>query len=280
MPFELYVAKIEKLSEKAGIICNCELFDRGDSLVCNLSTGNLPIARVTVKAESRTKLEGRYLGIILRNLYKLKNNEIENIVDSGIPFGYLADADIFPTGDIKRELRSRWASSVIKISISPDDLARNNIRANSSEAEIRRLASDLLDRHPNPAFMEIEKSGTVDLAMANELINAAKDRKTGYIYIDENINKVDSMAFAAGLSFLDMSTIQDFSNEDFLDFRANLVSKLLIASEHEKLLLIADISKLGADNYVKLIRYLRNIGINILDINKLDEHPEFMIEDL
>jgi hypothetical protein len=279
LPFEYYAQRIQEVSKESGIDCNCVQYGEYDSLICDLKSGGYR-AIVVVDPDRRTNLKGRYLGVILKNVYRLNARDIASIVSSGIPFGYLAAADVFPAGEVKRELRSNWTASILRLSLSREDLLKYNIIKEGKDPDYRKIASDLLHRHPKTSLIALERSGEVDYRLAEAIIDGAKEEDIGYIYDPGTIDRIDSLAYSAGLTFVTLSEAMDYTEMNSNMFRSILYNDLILSENPAKMLVIADITRIGAGEYVKIMKFLRGIGVNILDINKLSDRPEFTIEDL
>ncbi|UCE66578.1 MAG: hypothetical protein JSU85_00765 [Candidatus Zixiibacteriota bacterium] len=280
LPLEFYARKLQELTGKSGINCNCVMFGRDDSLVCELISGDNGRAKIVAIPDKKTGLEERFLGIILKNIYELENQEINSIVKSRIPFGYLAEVDVFPAGEIKTQLRSEWVTSILTIPASRKDLVKYDLLKEKGESEYRDLAMDLLNRHPNIAFLRFERSEDTDYLFVEALFDRAKGKKIGYIYENSAPDRIDSLAFSAGLTFISYAKILDYTDKNLNEIQTALIRELIYLEDPCKTIITVDISKMQSQKMISLMLYLNKIGINGLNINKLTDYPEFMIEDL
>jgi len=280
MPLLYYSREIQKACDDHGIECDFMIYGKKDSLVCRLKSGNRHELIISVIPDGRTKLESRSLGIILENIYELDNDNIIRLIDSRIPFGYLATADVFPAGDIKRRLRSGRVASIISVSASKKDLAEHAARGKKSGSAYDKYVSDLLGLHPNLSYLDIERSDDIDYMFVEDFIDAARDQDIGYIYKNRIPDRTDSMAYAAGLTFISSDIISDYTEKNLSDIRGSLTTDLVLSKTPAKIIVSVDISKMPIGEFINFLKYLRGLGINILYINKLSDDPEFTIRDL
>ncbi len=280
LPLEFYARKLQELAGKSGINCNCVMFGGDDSLVCELISGDYARAKVVAIPDKKTGLEGRFLGIILKNIYELENREIVTIVKSRIPFGYLAAIDVFPAGDIKTQLRSESVTAVLKIPTSRKDLVRYDLLKDEGKSDYRDSAFDLLNRYPNLAFLRFDRSDDIDYLFIEALVDRAKEKKIGYIYENRVPDRIDSLAFSAGLTFISYYKILDYTDKNLNEIQTALITELIYLEDPCKTIITVDISKMQIQKMISLMLYFNKIGINVLNINKLTDYPEFMIEDL
>jgi len=280
LPLVFYARRLQELSGNFGVDCNCVMFGENDSLVCELISGDNSRADVAVIPDKKTGLEGRFLGIILKNIYELRNQDIARIVDSKFPFGYLAEIDVFPAGDIKKRLRSEWVTAILTMPTSRKDLIKYDLLKKEGKSDYRDLASDLLNRHPNLALLRFDRSEDTDYLFVKALIIQAKEKKIGYIYEDGAPDRIDSLAFSAGLAFVSYNKVLDYTEKGFKEIQTDLVTELVRSRDPRKTAITIDISKIQIQRIIGLMKYLKKIGINMLPINKLSDYPEFMIEDL
>ncbi|UCC79943.1 MAG: hypothetical protein JSW64_00890 [Candidatus Zixiibacteriota bacterium] len=280
MPLVIYARRIRELSGKSGIGFDFTQFGEKDSLVCELFSRDDIRKEVVVIPDRKAALEGRFLGIILKDIYKLEHQEIVSITKSKIPFGYLAKLDVFPAGDIKTQLHSEWAASILNVSVSHKDLVRYDLLKSEGKSDYPASALDLLGRYPNLALVRFERSDDTDYLFVEAFIDRAKEHKIGYIYDNRTPDRIDSLAFSAGLTFISHGKIVDYTGKSFAEIRTDLVAELVGSKNPNKTIITIDISKIQAQKLVDLIEYLMKIGIKILYINKLNDHPEFMTEDL
>lgn len=280
MPLLFYSSEIQKACDDYGIECDFEIYGKKDSLVCRLKSGNRRELIISVIPDGKTKLENRSLGIILENIYELDNNNIIRLIDSRIPFGYLATADVFPAGDIKRRLRSGRVASIISVSASSKDLAEHAAAGKKAGSEYDKYVSDLLGLHPNLSYIDIERSDDIDYMFVEGFIDAARDKDIGYIYRNRIPDRTDSMAYAAGLTFISSGIISDYAEKSLSDIRGSLTAGLILSKTPAKIIVSVDISKMPIGEFINFLKYLKRLGINILYIDKLSEDPEFTIRDL
>ena len=280
MPLLYYSSEIQKVCGNYGIECDLMIYGKKDSLVCRLKSGNRHELMISVIPDSKTKLDNRSLGIILENIYELDNNNIIRLIDSRIPFGYMATADVFPAGEIKRRLRSGQVTSIISVSASKKDLAEHAARGKRAGSEYDKYASDLLGLHPNLSYIDIERSDDMDYMFVEGFIDAARDKDIGYIYRNQIPDRTDSMAYAAGLTFISSNIISDYTEKSLSQIRGSLTTDLILTKTPEKIIISVDISKMPIGEFINFLKYLRRLGINILYINKLSDDPEFTIKDL
>jgi hypothetical protein len=256
------------------------IYGKKDSLVCRLKSGNRRELMISVIPDSKTKLEKRSLGIILKNIYELDNSDIVRMIDSRIPFGYLATADVFPAGDIKRRLRSERVTSIISVSASKKDLAEHAARGRKTGSAYDNYVSDLLDLHPNPAYIDIERSDDMDYMFVEGFIDAARNKNIGYIYKNRIPDRTDSIAYAAGLTFISSNIISDYTEKRLSELRGLLTAELVLSKTPVKIIVSVDISKMPIGEFIDFLNYQRRLGIDILYLNKLSDDPDFTIRDL
>ncbi len=280
VPLVIYARRIQELSERSGIKSDFAQFGENDSLVCELFSGDDMRKEVVVRPDKKATLEGRFLGIILKNIYELENREIVGITESRVPFGYLADLDVFPAGDIKKRLHSERMASILTVSVSRKDLLRHDLLKSDGKSDYAESASDLLGRYPNLALVRFERSNDTDYLFVEALVDRAKELKIGYLHDNHRPDRIDSLAFSAGLTFISNDKIIDYTAKGFPEIRTDLITELVCSRNHEKTVVTIDISRIQVQKLLDLIEYLKKIGVNILYINKLNDHPEFMIEDL
>jgi|GEM_PF-5742486 len=283
-PFELplvfFAQRLQEMSRISGIDCNCVQFGDSDSLVCGLLSGDRPRAKVVAIPDRKTILEGRFLGIIFENIYELGNQDIIKIVESKIPFGYLADIDVYPAGEIRRQLHSDWVSAILTIPTSREDLIKHDLIRNEYKSDYRDISIDLLNRYPNLAFIRFKRSDDADYSFVEALTDRAKEKKVGYIYENSAPDRIDSLAFSAGLTFITHDKILNYSDKSLTEIQIDLIAGLVHLGDPGKTAIKVDISRIKARRMIDLMKYLKKIGIDILYINELTDHQEFIIEDL
>jgi hypothetical protein len=280
LPLIFYSRSIQNVCDKYGIKYSCVIYGIRDSLVCELQSGNHNRLDITVIPGKKTRLDKRSIGIILKNIYELDNRDIIKIIDSRIPFGYLATIDVFPAGDIKRRLRSNRVASVISVSASRRELARRAVSGGRAESEYQKYVSHLLNLHPNLAFVDIERSDDIDQLFVKVLIDEAKKKGIDYIYRNSVPDGIDSLAYGAGLTFITYSKITDYTKMGFRGIRSLLTSELILSEKPLKMIISVDISNVGVDDLIDLMKYLKSLGINVLYLNKLSDDPDFTTVDL
>lgn len=280
IPLEFYARRAQEMSGEWGIGCDFTQFGENDSLVCGLFFGDDIRKEVVVRPDKKTVLEGRFLGIILKNIYQLEDQDIIGITKGRIPIGYLAGLDVFPAGDIKTQLRSEWMSCILTVSVSRKDLVRYGLLKNKGQSDYRASASDLFGRYPNLALIRFERSDDTDYLFAEAAVDRAKEQKIGYLYDNREPDRIDSLAFSAGLTFISRDKIVDYTAKDVSELRIDLITDLIGSRSPKKIIVTVDTSKMRIRDLLSLIGYLQKTGIKILHINKLYDHREFMIEDL
>jgi hypothetical protein len=280
VPFEFYVKKMQELSGKSGIDCEFTQFGDCDSLICFCFAGDYQQAEVVIRPDKKAELEGRYLGIIIKNIYELENREIESIVKSRIPFGYLASIEVFPAGDIKKQLNSDWVSSILSVSVSRADLLKYDLITGKRDIDYRKSVSSFLDRYPKLALFQLERSDDADFIFVEAIVEEAREREIGYIYENRVPDGIDSLVFSTGLTFIDYGKLSDFYGKSLREIRIELIAELVCSRDPRKIAITIDVSNIPVQRMIEFFRYLRRIGINIIYIDKLIDHPEFTIEDL
>lgn len=280
LPLLFYSRDLQRVCDENGIGYSSTTYGPDDSLVCELRASNDSGLEVAVIPDRKTRLDKRSLGIIFKNIYELDNRDIIKMVDSEIPFGYLATVDVYPAGEIKRRLRSRQVASIVTIEASQKGLSGKGAAGDNADSKYKKYASGLLDLHPNPAFIDVERTNNIDKPFITALMDEAKKRDIGYIYKNRVPDGVDSVAYAAGLSFISFDNISDYTARDWGEIKGLLTADLILANKPAKEIIIADISRIRVDDLTGFVKYLKRLGIKILYINKLSDESEFRITDL
>jgi hypothetical protein len=280
LPLLFYSRNLQNVCDRYGIKYSCVIYGIRDSLVCELRSGNQNKLDITVIPGKKTRLDKRSIGFIFKNIYELDNRDIIKIIDSRIPFGYQGTLDVFPAGDIKRRLRSNRVASIISVTASRRELARRAVSGGNSESEYQKYVSDLLNLHPNLAFVDIERSDDIDQLFVKVLMDEAGKKGINYIYRNSVPDGIDSLAYGAGLTFITYSKITDYTKMDFRGIQSLLTSELILSEKPLKMIISVDISNVGVDDLIDLMKYLKRLGINVLYINKLSDDPDFTTVDL
>jgi hypothetical protein len=67
---------------------------------------------------------------------------------------------------------------------------------------------------------------------------------------------------------------------DFWGIQSLLTSELILSEKQLKMIISVDISIVGVDDLIDLMKYLKRLGINVLYINKLSDDHDFTTVDL
>jgi hypothetical protein len=285
----VYANRLKRSAVESGFRCECVEFGNNDSLLCELISAGSGSTEILLLPDKKTRLEKRGAGIIYKNLYKLENSEITGIIEKGIPFGYLADLEVFPAGEIRKRLQSRWISSILSIPAGRETLAQLNPvkgkkgkprNAPLQKSEYSAFASDLLDRYPNLAMIEFRESSDPDYLFIEALLDQAKEERVDYIYSGDSPDRTDSLAYGSGLTFIDEDRITDYSEAGLSEIQKFLLSDLVESTEPLHRVAVVDISKVRPKDMQRILDKLRTVGVNILYINKLSDLDEFIVKDL
>jgi hypothetical protein len=171
-------------------------------------------------------------------------------------------------------------ASIISVTASRRELARRAVSGGSAESEYQKYVSDLLNLHPNLAFVDIERSDDIDQLFVKVLMDEARKKSINYIYRNPVPDGIDSLAYGAGLTFITYNKIADYTEMDFWGIQSLLTSELILSEKQLKMIISVDISIVGVDDLIDLMKYLKRLGINVLYINKLSDDHDFTTVDL
>jgi len=82
------------------------------------------------------------------------------------------------------------------------------------------------------------------------------------------------------LTFITHDKILNYSDKSLAEIQIDLIAGLVHLGDPGKTAIKVDISRIKARRMIDLMKYLKKIGIDILYINELTDHQEFIIEDL
>ena len=285
----VYADRLRGFSSESGYGCDCIEYGSGDSLVCELTADGSTSAAITLFPDRNTELTKRSIGVILKNLYELDNDEILRVIDSRIPFGYLADIEVFPAGEIKKRLQSRWVSSILSIPtdkgiiarLGPSKSKRKGGKGKAADdSGYAESASDLLDRYPNLTLIRFERSNDPDYKFVESVLEQAKKKSIDYIYGDDVPDRIDSLAYGTGLSFINGKMIKDCTQLKFPEIKKLLLIDPVASTVPIQEVAVIDITKIKPGDFLQLLGRMRSIGIEILPVDKLNALDRFTVTDL
>jgi hypothetical protein len=274
LPFEFYVERLRELSRENGLTCDCIESVKEKRLLCTIKTGAFIGAQIVIDTQRRTKLSGREIAFVFRNLGALSNEKITEILDHGITFSYLASPDVYPSRRMKRTLEKAGIISIIELPAdasglaelgSPDSRASSGSAGDNLRTNYRELVRSLFGRHPNPRALFFRRSGDFDSVFVRTAIELAGETETTYLYENSSPDKIDSLAYAAGLTVISVKSVADYQNGSVNEIRPGLLRNLILSRIPVRRIIFFDAETLDVGELIDLQKSLRQLGVNTLD---------------
>ncbi len=283
LPFEFYVERLRKLSRDNGLTCDCIESGKEGRLLCTIGSGRVMGAQIVIQTDRRTKLSGREIAFVFRNLGALSNEKMIEILDQDFTFSYFAPPDIYPSSRMKRMLEKAGITSIIELPANgsnlPELASSDNKQSSKSKRDRqgknhRELVRTLLARHPNPGAMFFRRSDGLDSAFVGSAIEFAREAKTAYIYDNPTPDGIDSLAYSSGLTMITMNSVADFRDNSIDEIKPALLQNLISSQIPFRKIILFDAALLDVKELIDLQNTFRALGINILDCISLAEVRE------
>lgn len=283
LPFEFYVERLRRLSRDNGLTCDCIESGREGRLLCTIGSGSLTGAQVVLETQSGTKLFDREIAFLFRNLGALSNKKIMEILDHDFAFSYVASPDVYPSSRMKKTLEKAGITSIIELPAdisnlaefgSSDDKPASKKTQNRDGASIQELVKMIFGRHPNPGAVSFEKSDHPDTAFVRSAIELAREMKIAYLYENTIPDRIDSLAYSAGLTMISMKNVADFRGNSIVEIRPVILQDLISSQISARKIALFDAASMDVAELVDLQESLRELGVNIMDCISLADIEE------
>lgn len=283
LPFEFYVERLRELSLDNGLTCDCIESVKERRLLCTIGSGSFTGAQIVLETQGGTKLFDREIAFLFWNLGALSNKKIMEILDHDIAFGYLASPDIYPSSQMKRKLEKAGIVSIIELPAdvstlaelgSSDNKPSSKGKRNRKKMSQRGLVEILFGRHPNPGAVSFKKSNDLDTAFVRSAIELAKETKIAYLYENTIPDRIDSLAYSAGLTMISMNSVADFRGNPVGEIRPVILQDLISSQIPARKIALFDAALMDVGELADLQENLRALGVNILDCMSLADVKE------
>lgn len=283
LPFEFYVERLQELSRVNGLICDCIESEKERRLFCTIGSGAFAGAQIIVEPRRSTKLAGREMAFVFRNLGALSDEKITEILDHDITFSYFAFPDVYPSSRIKKALEQAGVVSIIELPAdildlpefgSQDGKPSPKSKRNRKEINHGELVRNLFGRHPNAGAVFFKRSDGFDSAFVRSAIELAKETKTAYLYENSTPDGIDSLAYSSGLTMISMNSVADFRISTIGEVGPVLLQDLILSRIPVQQVILFDAAMLDVEEFIDLHNTLLRLGVNILDYISLADVRE------
>jgi hypothetical protein len=283
LPFEFYVQRLRELSRDKGLTCDCVESGEEKYLFCTIGSPGFVGSQVIVEPQRGTKLSGREIAFVFRNLGDLSDGKIMEMIGHDIAFSYFASPDIYPSVRTKKALEKTEVSSIIELPTDISDLPEfgsgdgqpsSKNKPNRENIDYRELAKSLFGRHPHPGAIFFKRSNGLDSAFVRSAIEFARETKTAYLYENPEPDEIDSLAYSSGLIMISMKSVADFRNSAVGEIAPLILHDLISSSIPYQNIVLLDASILDVEEFIDLHNTLRRLGVNVLTCISLAEVRE------
>ncbi len=273
LPYEFYVERLRELSRDNGLTCDCIESRKERQLLCTIGLGASVGAQVIIELQSKTKLSGREVAFVFRNLGALSNEKIMEILDQNISFSYFASPDVYPSRQMKRTLERAGIVSIIELPVDVSNLAElGSTRNKQSPGNTRdrrqinytEVVKNLFGRHPNPGAVFFKRSNGLDSAFVRSVIELARESEIAYLYENSTPDGIDSLAYSSGLTMISMNSVADFGGSSTGEIQPMLTHDLITSRIPVRKITLFDGAMLDTKEFIDLHNTLRRLGVNIL----------------
>lgn len=283
LPFEFYVERLRELSRDRGLICDCVESGEEKHLFCTIGSPVFVGTQVIVEPRRGTKLSGREIAFVFRNLGALSDQKIMQILDHDIAFSYFASPDVYPSRRIRKALEKTGVVSIIELPTdiwslpefgSEDGRPPSKNRPDRENIDYQELAKSLFKRHPNPGAIFFKRSDANDSAFVRSTIEFAAATKAAYFYKNDTPDGIDSLAYSSGLIMISMKSVADFRNSAVGEIAPLVLHDLISSPIPSRNIVLLDASILDVKAFIDLHKTLRDLGINVLSCISLADVRE------
>ncbi|MEE9555421.1 MAG: hypothetical protein V3W18_14130 [candidate division Zixibacteria bacterium] len=267
IPFEFYIRRLQKFCREQGLLCDCN--DSGTIANCSIRLDNRVGAELILEQSRKTRLENRQISVLVKNPGALKNTELLELIETGLPFAYIGSANTYPAGKIKKALASANITAILELPGRKSDIiepgGKKGKSSNKSRNNLSVLATDILGRHPNTKVLYFDKSNGYDPPFVEEIIRKSVDKGIAYLYDSIEPDFIDSLAYSYGLNIISMKNIAEFNIGRSDEFRVKLTYEMTSPGFSHQRLLVADMEKIKIESLIKLKSFAHKVDINFLD---------------
>lgn len=283
LPFEFYVERLRELCRDNGLICDCVESGEEKYLFCTIGSSTFVGAQVIVEPQRGTKLSGREIAFVFRNLGALSDQKIMQILDHDIAFSYFASPDVYPSGGIKKALEKTGVISIIELPTDISDLPEfgsgdgrpsSKNKPNRENIDYRELAMNLFGRHSYPGAIFFKRSDDFDSAFVRSAIEFARETRTAYLYENPAPDGIDSLAYSSGLIMISMKSVADFQNNAVGEIGPLILHDLISSPIPCQDIVLLDAAILDVEVFIDLHNTLRRLGVNVLSCISLADVRE------
>jgi hypothetical protein len=273
LPFEFLAKSIAELCRESRLSCDCRESAADDYMTCDISSGEIVRARLIVREDRKAKLNGRGLALVFKNLGSLGYEKIREILKGGVIFGYIGSPNEYPSGRIKRALRSAGVATILEIPGKKSDLIefKNKNESHTTDKFDIGLMSDIFRRHPNVGAVYVSKSDEYELGIVKAAISTAKKNNIPYLYQNSRPDEIDSLAYSSGLDIMAMKNVADFSDGFNNEEVTLLVHDLAVPDNPDTLIAIVNGENCDEKSLVRLRDTLNGLGIKLFGFNQLTD---------
>ena len=279
LPFEFFVERIQKVSRERGLDCSCAEFK--DRAECSLARGNNIVGMIKIEADRLTGLADRSLAIILKNPGALKNEQITELIDSGILFAYIGSANTFPSGKTKESYEKAGVSTLLEIPGKEADIFKppdkKSKSAKKKEKKTDDLAVEILRRHPNTKAFYFDKSKGYDLPFVSSVLREARTTGIAYLYENSMPDIIDSLAYSNGLQIIRMKNIAELPVDHIGEFKTALLSGLIFPDYPSVNIVMITVRNGDTRDLIELAKTVRSVGVKLVNYIELTHTTENLL---
>ena len=273
LPFEFYIERLQRLCRENSLYCECT--DYGNEVACSILLDNRVGGELRLEKRRSAKLDGRSLSIVIENLGALKNEELLELIEIGLPFAYIGSPDTYPAGKIKKALSTKHITAILELPGREADIieprGKKGKSSSKGDKDTGARVSDILGRHPNTKVLFFDRSKGYDLPFVEEIMRKSAIDGIAYLYDNPESDIIDSLAYSHGLNIITVKNVAEFRMSNDNEFRARLIGEMISPDFPDNGYLAVDLEKISIKTLLNLKTFAHNANVKFVAYTDLAE---------